>query len=59
MVAGRWGHASGELFQIFQPEDVSVKGMTLAEMSEEQLSTYRRERNSAFKAFATWWAENN
>ena len=52
---------SGQLFEVFAPDDAAVAeadglgptgptGPTLAEMSEKQLTTYRQQRHSAFKA---------
>eukprot|EP00933_Yihiella_yeosuensis_P050944 TRINITY_DN48757_c0_g1_i1.p1 TRINITY_DN48757_c0_g1~~TRINITY_DN48757_c0_g1_i1.p1 ORF type:complete len:212 (+),score=46.27 TRINITY_DN48757_c0_g1_i1:116-751(+) len=58
-VGKAWGQSSGELFEVFIPGDaVGGNGMTLAEMTEEQLTMYRRNRNSAFKVFAEWLRDN-
>eukprot|EP00415_Alexandrium_ostenfeldii_P004856 UN4856 len=51
-VGRAWG---SQLFEIFVPDDAAPGGLTLAEMSKDQLNEYRRNRNSAFKAFAHWW----
>mmetsp|Transcript_62666 Transcript_62666/g.147056 ORF Transcript_62666/g.147056 Transcript_62666/m.147056 type:complete len:233 (-) Transcript_62666:28-726(-) len=56
-VVGRtWGHESGQLFEVFIPDDAvdGTDGLTLAEMSEKQLTMYRQQRHSAFKVFANW-----
>eukprot|EP00931_Biecheleriopsis_adriatica_P120740 TRINITY_DN95838_c0_g1_i1.p1 TRINITY_DN95838_c0_g1~~TRINITY_DN95838_c0_g1_i1.p1 ORF type:complete len:184 (-),score=37.60 TRINITY_DN95838_c0_g1_i1:46-567(-) len=53
-VGKAWGHESGDLFEVFVPDDASCSGLALAEMTVEQLTEYRRNRNSAFKVFAAW-----
>ncbi|CAE7233856.1 unnamed protein product [Symbiodinium sp. CCMP2456] len=56
-VVGRaWGHESGQLFEVFIPDDAvdGTDGLTLAEMSEKQLTMYRQHRHSAFQVFANW-----
>ena len=40
---------SGQLFEVFMPDDAEAAGLTLAEMSEEQLTSYRQRRHSAFQ----------
>ena len=40
---------SGQLFEVFIPDDSEAAGLTLAQMSEEQLTRYRQRRHSAFK----------
>lgn len=59
-VGRRWGHASGDLFEVFIPNDsiAGTGGLTLAEMSQDQLTSYRRNRNSVFKVFAEWLQRN-
>ena len=42
--------------QVFIPDDLgcATAGLALAEMSEAQLTAYRRARRSAFRRFAEW-----
>lgn len=54
-VGRAWGGTANQLFEVFIPDDANCGELTLGEMSEEQLTSYRRERDSAFKAFARWW----
>ena len=44
-------------FQVFIPDDLDCHGRSLAEMSSEELTEYRRRRKSAFRRFATWLEE--
>ena len=56
-VARAWGHESSSLFEVFVPDDAACAGLALAEMTVDQLTEYRRTRDSAFKAFANWLRE--
>eukprot|EP00434_Breviolum_minutum_P005988 symbB.v1.2.005276.t4/scaffold305.1/size282400/5 len=49
-----WGDEAGRLFEVFVPDDLDCHGRSLAEMSSEELTEYRRRRKSAFRRFATW-----
>lgn len=61
VVGMAYGDLASALFEIFVPDDSppGCEGLTLSEMSKDQLTTYRRSRNSAFKAFAEWWREHS
>eukprot|EP00913_Durusdinium_trenchii_P027896 g26156.t1 len=41
-----------KLFDVFVPDDLQCAGQTLGEMTEAQLTEYRRRRRSAFRVFA-------
>eukprot|EP00930_Biecheleria_cincta_P061608 TRINITY_DN47176_c0_g1_i1.p1 TRINITY_DN47176_c0_g1~~TRINITY_DN47176_c0_g1_i1.p1 ORF type:complete len:230 (+),score=50.96 TRINITY_DN47176_c0_g1_i1:96-785(+) len=56
-----WGKdGSADLFSVFRPTDVAeaccptLVGLTLGEMTKEQLTVYRQKRHSAFASFARW-----
>ncbi|CAK9010283.1 dITP/XTP pyrophosphatase (Non-canonical purine NTP pyrophosphatase) (Non-standard purine NTP pyrophosphatase) (Nucleoside-triphosphate diphosphatase) (Nucleoside-triphosphate pyrophosphatase) (NTPase) [Durusdinium trenchii] len=51
-IGQQWGNEAGKLFDVFVPDDLQCAGQTLGEMTEAQLTEYRRRRRSAFRVFA-------